>query len=151
MDLDRCFIDTNIFLRALIGDNARQTKACDAFFILLRTGRIEASTSSVVLAEVVWTGLSHYAMEKRDVIESVRSIVSMPHVSLDERTDLQCALDLYTRHTIKFVDALIASHPALQAGTLPLLSYDRDFDKLGVKRIEPDELVRLYAGQKRKK
>lgn len=51
------------------------------------------------------------------------------------------AIDLYQKHNIKFVDALIASHPKMQNKEIVVVSYDKDFDKLGIKRQEPAEVL----------
>ena len=143
------FLDTNIFLRTIVGDHAQQTKECDEFFTLLRTGTFLARTSSVVLAEVVSTAISFYDIKKEGIVGSVRGIMSTPRFAVDDSVNMERALELYERHAIKFVDALIAGHPAVRTSDFTLVSYDRDFDKLGITRVGPREVVRLHGkGQK---
>ena len=139
---DNYFLDTNIFLRSMVGADARKTTECDKLLSVIRDGSINALTSSVVLAEIVWTGRSYYNIEKNDLIEAPRGIITMPYLKFDERVDMQLALEYFGRHAIKFVDALIASSFSLQVGNAKLVSYDRDFDKLGVVRVEPAEVVK---------
>ncbi len=50
------------------------------------------------------------------------------------------ALEYFEAHNVKFIDALIASGPSFVKGEFILVSYDHDFDKLGIQRIEPDKI-----------
>ena len=49
-------------------------------------------------------------------------------------------MDLYAGHSVKFIDALITSIPQIAGGDMIAVSYDKDFDKLNVKRKEPKEV-----------
>jgi predicted nucleic-acid-binding protein len=46
------------------------------------------------------------------------------------------------RHKAKWIDCLIASAPDIQSGETAVVSYDRDFDRLGVVRLEPGVALR---------
>ena len=67
-------------------------------------------------------------------------------ISYDNRFDISVAISLYAAQSVKFADALIASHPLLRQGKLIVVSYDADFDKLGVKRVEPEAIVKKIMG-----
>lgn len=70
------------------------------------------------------------------------SLTKLRGLKIVDRYDIPTALALYERHAVKFIDALIASFLKWSAMHLTLISYDRDFDKLGVKRVEPAELLK---------
>ena len=42
---------------------------------------------------------------------------------------------------MKFIDALIASHKSIQEEAAVIVSYDKDFDKLGILRKEPKDII----------
>lgn len=135
------FIDTNIFLRVIVKDNPRKVQDCERFFEQLALGKIQAVTSNLVLAELVWTGLSFYKLTKFQVINIIAGIIGIKGLTINDDGDIFTALDFYKNNSVKFVDALIASHQSLRNGKAAIVSYDTDFDKLGLKRIEPSALI----------
>lgn len=52
---------------------------------------------------------------------------------------MRCALELHRKSGAKFIDCMISSIQGIRNGVISVVSYDRDFDKLGVKRFEPGE------------
>lgn len=137
MNARKCFIDTNIFLRVIVRDHPTQTTECERIIEALREGRMEAMTCHLVLAELVWTCLRFYKLPKKDVVRLVRGVASMPHLSIVDDFDTLRALASYEAHNVKFVDAMIASHTFLVRAHGLILSYDADFDALGIPRVEP--------------
>ena len=115
------FFDTNIFLRFLIEENKSITHECRSLFELVKNGSIRIITSNLVL---------------------LQSIVQMPQLSIDSTSNINDALAQYRLTKAKFIDCMIASSPLLRTKSLSIISYDRDFDKLGVKRLEPREILR---------
>ncbi len=150
MDSAEYFLDTNVFLRAIVKDHPKQSVACQEILRLLRDGSIAAVTSSVVLAEIVWTADSYYALEKSVIADTMEGIASVRALRIDDRVDALRAVEYFRAYNIKFVDALIAAHPRVQAGAMSVVSYDKDFDKLQVRRIEPLDLLDHYARHQQK-
>ena len=134
------YLDTNIFLRFLVADDERAYASCAELFRLIEERKIKGITSSLVFAEIVWVLGSFYKFPRVKISEAL-AIFGRSGISFDNRSDILTATELYASHPIKFVDALIASHPLIRSGKLPVVSYDMDFDKLKVKRIEPQEVV----------
>ena len=135
------FLDTNIFLRPAVKDNQAMAAECEALIEEIMTGTFEAMTSEVVVAELVWTCRSFYHMDKQEIVELVQGIHDMKHLTVCTDTDLQEALTYFSHHAIKFVDALIAGHRAIRTRRARLVSYDKDFDTLGVTRLEPSAFI----------
>ena len=112
-----------------------------ALLSAVKQGAVVAYTSSLVLSEINWTLASFYRFGKADVIRSLGGIVELANLRLLDDTDPPFALDLFRRHNVKWVDCLIASSPGIRSGEAAVVSYDRDFDRLGVHRLEPSEVA----------
>lgn len=136
------FIDTNIFLRTLIKENKDSFNHCYSFLKAVKTNKIKAVTASIVLAEIVWTLSSFYKLPKKQVVEAIRSIVNLRGLKVVNKYNHLLAIDLYERRAVKYIDAVIASIDKIQAKKWTVVSYDTDFDRLGVIRKEP-KLKRL--------
>lgn len=134
------FVDTNVFVRLITGDDKAKQAACAALFQRLRDGAEQARTSESVVAEVVFVLRSprHYAMARDDIRDSLSALLSVDGLILANRASLLRALDLFAQHTkLDFEDALTVAHLVREGETEPY-SYDRGFDAIPtVTRIEP--------------
>lgn len=135
------FIDANIFLRFFAPSKEKFAEESEKVLQAVKDGDIKAYTSSLVLSEVVWTLKSYYDADKTKVIKVAEAINSMKGLKFTEDFDRILALDLYSNNKIKFIDSLIASIDDVQEEDTKVLSYDKDFDKIGVERVEPKDLL----------
>ena len=135
------FIDTNIFLRVIVQDEAKQAMDCVSVLRKLREGKFVAFTSALVLAEIQWTLTKFYNFEKKDTLRALEGISAIKNLKFVEETNFSLALFLYGHNPIKFIDCLIASYTPILHKHLPILSYDKEFDKIEVKRLEPKDLL----------
>lgn len=135
------FVDTNVFLRVIVNDNKKMFGECMSVLESAKNGIFFLTTSHLVLAEVAWTLSSHYKVPKSVVVNSLGSISTIPNIQLVDTYQLPVALKLYQKYPVKYVDAMVSSIPEIYEHKWPVLSYDRDFDKLGVKRVEPKDLL----------
>jgi uncharacterized protein len=135
------FLDTNIFLRTLVKENEEVYKNCYSLLNNIKHNKYEAVTSHLVLAEISWTLSSYYKFPKNKVILGLNSIINLRGLTLIDNFDMSQALVLYKNKEVKYIDSMIASMPELQMKKWSIVSYDHDFDKLGVKRIEPQNLI----------
>lgn len=138
------FIDTNIFLRVIVKDeNEKQLKESKKLLELIRLGYVKASISSLILAEVNWVLASYYNLSKEESISYLEGIMNLKNLSFEEKIDHSRALYLWEKHSVKFVDCLIASHKGFIKGNMAIISFDRDFDKIeGIIRKEPKEVIK---------
>ena len=137
----RYFLDSNIFLRVIAKDNPKKVAECERLIQAVAEGRLRAVTSPLVVAEVVWTCLSFYRLKKSVVIELLRGLVSLKHLKIQSRLNIFAAFEYYEASGVKFIDALIAAETCFSNGQARLVSYDKDFDKLGLVRLEPAEII----------
>lgn len=133
----RKFIDTNIFLRYLTGDDPVKYDRCREIFKKTVEGKTDLATSGIVIAELIWTLSSYYKVSKADVIEKVSIIVSTTNLHIPDKDIIADALVLYSRKNIDYIDAYNAVFMRYH-GFDEIFSYDEDFEAIeGIKRKEP--------------
>lgn len=136
------FIDTNIFLRALIKEDKTSFHACAQLLALVRQGRLKATTCSLILAEIVWTLSSYYRFSKLVVIRAVRSIINLNNLKIINNYNHGVAIDFYMDKNVKYIDCMIASINKIIEKKLTIITYDKDFKKLPVISKTPEEIIR---------
>ena len=107
----------------------------------MKENKISAVTNTVVLSEIAWTLSSFYGIPKIQVINSLRGLLQVRGLKIIDNYNHMLALDLYEKHIMKYIDALIMSNEAFSLKELTIVSFDRDFDKLKVVRKEPKEIL----------
>lgn len=135
------FLDANIFVRALTGDDPAKAAACERLFRRLAAGADEATTSESVLAEVVYVLASsrHYGFDRREISDSFAPYFAIRNLRIPDRDVHIRALALYgSTPRLDFEDALTAAR--FEADGIDLLvSYDTGFDEIaGITRVEPE-------------
>ena len=135
------FIDTNIFLRAFVHDLPKQSAECLKCLSKMSSGGFRMVSSSLVLAEFAWTLKSYYQLNKEQIVEALQAVQGIRNLKFIDQQNVLLGNELYSMHPVKYIDALIASVPTLQDGSMAIISYDKDFDRLRVKRLEPSALL----------
>ena len=141
------FIDSNIFLRVLAKEDEKTFEECRNLLTKIKNSSSghEFITGSVVIAEVAWTLISYYKSPKDIVVRGIDSVFGTKGISFSDTYDLKNAVKIYSRYNIKFIDALIASIPQIDNKKWTVISYDRDFDKIGTVRKEPKPVIELLS------
>lgn len=134
-------IDSNIFLRFLVRDDERMWKDCVGFFQAIEHGQVNAYIPTVIAAEIQFVLFSFYGFERSRIVDALKRIATMPNLRIHDDLVLPQAIFLYEKKNVKFIDCFLASSDRVQKGDATIISYDRDFDKLGIKRVEPKELL----------
>ncbi len=112
-------VDTNVLVRLLVRDNARQLTRAEAF---ISTG---AWVSHLVLAECVWVLSAVYALEKARIAAAVSMLLSHQQLVIERAEIVQAALAAYlARGRVGFTDCLVVEI-AKSAGHAPLGTFDR--------------------------
>ena len=130
------FIDTNIILRYLTGDDSQKAKKSEQLFQKTSTGQETLYTSTLVIAEVVWTLEKFYKLRKDQIVACIQKILNTPHFECDEKDVLMTAIGLYQLKGIDFIDAYNAV--IMETKSIDTVySYDLHFDLIPpLKRIE---------------
>lgn len=131
------FVDTNIFLRFLLADHPKQSPRCKKLFEMAEKGKIELTTSEIVIAEIAWVLGSFYRENRQSVAQKLRQIILFKGLTVPNRDVLLLATQKLESENIDFIDAYNYSL-VIKKKIQKIYSYDRDFDRLEkIKRIEP--------------
>ena len=135
------FVDTNVFLRYLTGDDEIKAQACYELFQRVNQGEEELFTCEAIVSEVVYVLSSTrapYRLSHDEIRARLVPILTLRGLRLPQKRVYLEALDLYASSPyLDFEDALAVAHMQRQ-GIAEIVSYDRDFDRIaGIRRIEP--------------
>ena len=117
-------VDTNVLVRLIVRDDARQTASADAF---VQAG---AWVSVLALVETMWVLDSVYEINSAGIAAAIEMLLSHEHLTLQDQDTVAYALDLYRSHSsLGFSDCLMLEL-ARKSGHLPLGTFDRGLGKL---------------------
>lgn len=137
-------VDSNIFLRLFVRDDEQKWKDSIRVFQKIAERQIMAYVPTLVPAEVNFVLTSFYQFEKPRVVQATKSMVSTSNLKMLDDLSVVRGAQLYEEYNVKFTDCLLASSALLQSGQAAILSYDHDFDKLGVRRVEPHDILKEF-------
>lgn len=124
--MKKVFLDTNVWLRYLVADDAEAFEDCKKLIDLINQGKLRPYSSDIVFLEVNYVLLAFYEIEKDKVISDLNDLTKTRNLTLLEKTDFDQAMKLYEKTNIKLGDCLIASQIPEQ---VIFCSYDQDFKK----------------------
>lgn len=105
MEPERCFIDTNLFLRYLTNDVPDQADAVEELLNKATAGEILLITNNLVMAEIVWTLESFYQLERQSIREKLTAILNTPGIEVIDGDLVLQALEGYVEKNVDFIDA----------------------------------------------
>jgi predicted nucleic-acid-binding protein len=113
-------VDTNVLVRLITRDDARQAAAADSF---IEKG---AWISVLALAETVWVLTSVYGLDPAHIATAVDMLLNHRDLTVQDSGMVAAALDLFrSRRALGFSDCLMLEL-ARKAGHLPLGTFDRN-------------------------
>jgi len=123
-------VDTNVLVRLVTRDNARQLAAAERF---VARG---AWVSHLVLAEATWVLASVYDRSPGDLVTAVEMLLSHQSLTLQDSETVAAAVERFRhRPGLGFSDCLVLE-VARKAGHVPLGTFDRNLGKLdGAERL----------------
>ena len=123
-------VDTNVLVRLVTRDDAKQVAAAEAF---VAAG---AWVSHLVLAEATWVLTSIYDRGPREIITGIEMLLSHQHLTLQDSDAVAAAVEHFRKRPgLGFSDCLVLA-VARKAGHLPLGTFDRNLAKLdGVEKL----------------
>ena len=136
----RLVLDTNVLLDFFMERAMGRHRDCVELVRKVRGGEVQAVILSVVIAEMVWVMTSIYGLKRSEIAEMVQSVVQMKGVLVGERYEWISTLEQYTRMKVKFIDAMIANVRQIKSKKWAVVTYDKEFDKLGVLKMEPGNI-----------
>ncbi len=138
MKSDILFVDTNVFVRYLTGDD--EDKADDVAKLLRKAakGRVRLITTDIVIAELVWVLSSFYEQPVSVIADLVRAILNTEGLKIDGSERIESAVEIFEESQIDFIDAYIIGYMRLK-NVAALCSYDKKHLSQfpDIKRVEP--------------
>lgn len=117
-------VDTNVLVRIIVRDDARQTASADAF--------IEAGAwvSTLALAETISVLGAMYRFSSSELVAAVEMLSNHTSLVMQESDVVTAALGIFRhRPSVSFSDCLILQL-ARKAGNLPLGTFDRSLGRV---------------------
>jgi len=100
-------LDTNVLLRALMDDDPADTPRAKTFLAGL-TNEVPGVVNTVVLAELVWSLRTAYAMPRAEIAGILRDMTESGAYAFENRDAVLRALHDYEGGSSSFTDRLIA-------------------------------------------
>lgn len=129
------WVDANVLLRFLTGDPPTLADRASALLEEAEQIGTPLRVHSVVVAEIVWVLQSFYEYPKQDVSDALVSLLDHPALKIEGAKVVIGALKTMAESNVDFADALLAATANSRNGSV--VSFDKDFRKLGVEWREP--------------
>jgi predicted nucleic acid-binding protein len=132
-------IDTNVFIRYLIGDDATKQQKSKKLIERIRAGQEEAFTTDVIVHEVcyVLSASTHYNLSHQDIRDRLYPILAMPELHMANKSLCLEALNIFAAgEKIDLSDAISVAY--VRNGLVDgIYSFDRKLDNLpGSNRVD---------------
>ena len=123
-------VDTNVLVRLLTRDDARQVARAEAFVV---NG---AWVPHLAVAEATWVLGAVYGRDPEHIATAVEMLLSHEHLTIQDAEVVAAAVALFRRRPkVGFSDCLMLE-VARKAGHTPLGTFDRDLGKIdGAQRL----------------
>jgi predicted nucleic-acid-binding protein len=116
--------DTNILVRLLVADDARQVARARGRVQWLDDAGERAYVSDIVVCEIVWVLRAAYGFDRATIAEALKQLFSSKQLAFDAPDQLARALGAYAHGPGDFSDYLIREH-ATVAGCDTVVTFDK--------------------------
>jgi predicted nucleic-acid-binding protein len=124
-------LDTNVLVRFLVGDDAKQTEVVYRLFKQAEAEKQQLMVPLVVVLELLWVLESVYAITREEILDSLDDLTLMPLLKFDQLSVVQEFLRVARGNTVDLSDLLIAC-AARGQGCEAVLTFDRKAVKFGM-------------------
>lgn len=129
-------LDTNVIIRFLTADKSSKYKNLCTFFKSLENGGMSVELKLIVLLQAVFVLQSYYKVPKEHIAEGMMALLGYKGIITKEKKIVRRTLELWRDKNVEIVDCYLMA--SLEGDSQNLLySYDRDFDKFNINRVEP--------------
>jgi uncharacterized protein len=109
MEAETVFADTNLFLRYLTNDVPAQADLVESLLHRAAKGKVNLVTTSMVIAEIVWTLESYYELDKKEIQTMILGILNTDGLEVIDSDLILQAIVPYTDKNVDFIDAFNAA------------------------------------------
>lgn len=122
-------IDTNVLLRLLVGDEAKQATAARTAILERCSPEEPGYVRHIVLVELAWTLTRAYGFPRDRIADAIERILETSQLDVESSNDVIAALQDYRRGPADFADCLLA-RANLTSGCSHTVTFDRKATKL---------------------
>src|SRR5262245_18523996 len=131
------FLDTNVLLRHLTGDDAQKANRAMALLHRVEEGDERVATSQMVIFEVVFTLQTSYRLSKPRIRELLLPLSDLPGIEIPDKSLFAQAFEIYIDQNVSFSDGYNAAYMK-HRNINEIYSWDADFNRIpGIVRVEP--------------
>ena len=117
-------LDTNVLLRYVLDDDARQSALATAVIHRASAGDESLFLSDIVVCEAVWVLSKGYKFTREEIVVLLRDLFRARHIEFRATDELSRALDAYESGKGDFTDYLIREH-ARAAACENVVTFDK--------------------------
>lgn len=133
------FLDTNVILRYLTGDDPQKQAATSLLFDRIQRGELEVTIPLLVIDEASYVLASNrnYGLPWDEVADLLSALIRTPGIRVDNKELVLESLGIVKANGVDFADAYIVA-AMRRAGVSTVYSYAHDFNRFSdIQRIEP--------------
>lgn len=125
--MKKFYIDTNIIIRFLIKDVAKQFEEAKSFFEKIEKGKIKGVISVLVINETIWVLENYYELERTIYIPQLLQLLALKNIVIKEikKKVVIEVLEEMMKFTLDFTDLYLIK--TKEEGEI--LSFDKDLKK----------------------
>ena len=123
----RYLLDTNVLLRFLRGDDARQSSAARTLFSEACDGKCVLILTEVAVAEAVWVLASFYQTGREQIAEGLSKVILSAGVRCVKQNEMLDALQRFASTKCDFLDCYLAALAAASGDHVA--TFDKDFER----------------------
>jgi predicted nucleic-acid-binding protein len=101
-------LDTNILVRFLVADDAKQTKKAHQLFKKTESNKDELFITLLVIIELIWVLESVYSISRKDIINALDDMLQMPIFKFEHQSTLHVFTNTASTNKIDLSDLLIS-------------------------------------------
>ncbi len=131
-------LDTNVIVRFLVGETGAKYKNLPSFFNAIEKGKMRVELKLMVLFQTMFVLKSFYKVPKAHIAEGLLKLLRFKGIVIKKKAIIRRTLELWREQNIEIVSCYLVASLERDSQNL-LYSYDHDFDKFSIKRIEPHE------------
>lgn len=105
--MKKIIVDANVFLRYLFNDIPEQKRVFEK--LLQRAKKLEVAlfVPQIIIFEIQFILDKYYHIEKKEVVDKLKSLVSSGYIQVENREAFLSALSLYANENVSFVDCFL--------------------------------------------
>ena len=116
-------LDTNVLVRYLTHDDAKQFQEASAFLQGLEKHQQSAYLSSITLCETVWVLARAYKIDRTQIVAALDKLLDTSLFTIDDKDAVREAVELYRTGKGDFADYLVGVR-ARNAGCTTMATFD---------------------------